>query len=153
MWENVLQYPILLLSSVKFHLHSVVLYEFCFISLSKIFCEDQRIFSINFVHSFMHPSTNCMSSALTSTKNTMGKKWMKSFSHNTCIRVFTSFVSERKVKVMSLSSVRLFETPWTVAYQAPLSLGFSRQGYWSGLPFPSPEDLPDPGIEPGSSIL
>ena len=43
-----------------------------------------------------------------------------------------------KVKVKSLSRVRLFATPWTVAYQAPLSMGFSRQEYWSGLPFPSP---------------
>ena len=44
-------------------------------------------------------------------------------------------------------------TPWTVAGQAPLSMGFSRQEYWSGLPFPSPGDLPDPGIEPGSPTL
>ena len=43
-------------------------------------------------------------------------------------------------------------TPWTVACQAPLSMGFSRQEYWSGLPFPSPGDLPDPGIEPWSCI-
>ena len=43
-----------------------------------------------------------------------------------------------------------FVTPWTVAHQAPLSMGFSRQEYWSGLPFPSPGDLPDPGIEPES---
>ena len=49
-----------------------------------------------------------------------------------------------------LSRVRLFATPWTVAYQVPPSMGFSRQEYWSGLPFPSPGDLPDPGIEPGS---
>ena len=56
----------------------------------------------------------------------------------------------RKVKVTSLSPVRLFETPWTIAYQAPPSMGFSRQEYWSGLPFPSPGDLPDPGIEPRS---
>ena len=49
----------------------------------------------------------------------------------------------------SLSRVQLFETPWTVAYQAPPSMGFSRQEYWSGLPFPSPGDLPDPGIKPG----
>ena len=53
----------------------------------------------------------------------------------------------------SLSRVRLFATPWTVAYQAPLSMGFSRQEYWSGLPFPSPGDLPDPGIELGSPKL
>ena len=44
-------------------------------------------------------------------------------------------------------------TPWTAAHQAPLSMGFSRQGYWSGLPFLSPGDLPDPGIEPGSPAL
>ena len=53
----------------------------------------------------------------------------------------------------SLSRVRLFATPWTVAYQAPQSMGFSRQEYWSGLPFPSPGDLPDPGIEPWSPAL
>ena len=44
-------------------------------------------------------------------------------------------------------------TPWTVAHQALLSIGFSRQKYWSGLPFPSPGDLPNPGIEPGSPTL
>ena len=55
-----------------------------------------------------------------------------------------------KVKAKSLSRVRLFATLWTVAYQAPPSMGFSRQKYWSGLPFPSPGDLPDPGIEPRS---
>ena len=43
--------------------------------------------------------------------------------------------------------------PWTVAYQAPLSMGFSRQEYWSGLPFPSPGDLPNPGIKPRSPAL
>ena len=58
-----------------------------------------------------------------------------------------------KVTVKSLSRVRLYVTPWTVAYQAPLSMGFSRQEYWSGLPFSSPRDLPDPGIETGSPIL
>ena len=58
-----------------------------------------------------------------------------------------------KVKVKSLNRVRLFGTPWTVAYTAPLSMGFSRQEYWSGLPFLSPEDLPDPGIEPMSPEL
>ena len=53
----------------------------------------------------------------------------------------------------SLSGVQLFATPWTVAYQAPPSMGFSRQEYWSGLPFLSPGDLPDPGIEPRSPAL
>ena len=53
----------------------------------------------------------------------------------------------------SLSHVRLFVTPWTVAHQTPPSMGFSRQEYWSGLPLPSPGDLPDPGIEPRSPAL
>ena len=58
-----------------------------------------------------------------------------------------------KVKVKLLSRVRLFVTPWTVAYQASPSMEFSRQVYWSGLPFPSPGDLPVPGIEPTSPTL
>ena len=58
-----------------------------------------------------------------------------------------------KVKVKLLSYVRLLATPWTVAYQASPSMGFFRQEYWSGLPFPSPGDLPDPGIKPGSPAL
>ena len=56
-----------------------------------------------------------------------------------------------KVKVKSHSCVQLFATPWTVA--APPSMEFSRQENWSGLPFPSPGDLPDPGIEPVSPAL
>ena len=59
-----------------------------------------------------------------------------------------------KVKeVKLLSRVRLFATPLTVAYQVPPSMGFSRQEYWSGLPFSSPGDLLDSGIEPGSPTL
>ena len=57
------------------------------------------------------------------------------------------------MKVKSLSRVRLFATWWIVAYQAPPSMGFSRQEYWSGLPVPSPGDLPDPGVEPRSPAL
>ena len=66
----------------------------------------------------------------------------------TKLKVYSTFDSMKL-----LSRVRLFATPWTVAHQAPLSIGFSRQGYWSGLPFPFPGDLLDPGIEPGSSAL
>ena len=58
-----------------------------------------------------------------------------------------------KVKVKLLCCVQLFATPRTVAYQASPSMGFSRQEYWSGLPFPSPGDLPNPGVEPGSPAL
>ena len=52
-----------------------------------------------------------------------------------------------------LSPVQLFVTPWTVACQAPLSMGFSRQEYWNGLPFPPSGNLPNPGFKPGSSAL
>ena len=55
--------------------------------------------------------------------------------------------------VKLLSCVQLFATPWTVAYQAPPSMTFSRQKYWSGLPLPSPGDLPDPGIESRYPVL
>ena len=54
------------------------------------------------------------------------------------------------MKVKLLSDVWFFATPWTIAYEAPLSMGFFWQQYWSGLPFPSPGELPDPGIESGS---
>ena len=56
-------------------------------------------------------------------------------------------------KVKSLSRVRLFATPWTVAHHTPPSMGFSRQESWSGLPFPSPGGLPHPGIQPRSPAL
>ena len=56
-------------------------------------------------------------------------------------------------EVKLLSRVRLFAIVWAVAYQAPLSMGFSRQEYWNGLPFPSPGDLPNPGIDPRSPAL
>ena len=62
-----------------------------------------------------------------------------------CIYVFSNF-----------SYIQLFATPWTVAHQAPLSMGFSRQEYWSEYPCPPPEDLPNPGIEllsPASPVL
>ena len=58
-----------------------------------------------------------------------------------------------KVKVKSLSLVWLFATPWTLAYQTPQSMEFSRQEYWSGLPFLSPGDFPNPGIEPRAPTL
>ena len=53
-----------------------------------------------------------------------------------------------KLCAQSLSRVRLFVTPWSAAHQAPLSMEFSRQGYWGGLPFPSPGDIPHPRSEP-----
>ena len=60
---------------------------------------------------------------------------------------------KQKVKMTSVSCCQLFVTPWIVAHQAPPSMEFSRQEYWSGLPFPSSRDLPDPGIKPRSPAL
>ena len=57
------------------------------------------------------------------------------------------------MRAQSLSHVQLFVTPWTVACQAPLSMGFLSQKYWDGLPLPPPGDPPDPGIEPVSPTL
>ena len=58
-------------------------------------------------------------------------------------------IHTQKVKVKSFRCVRLFATPWTVARQTPPSMAFSRQEYWSGLPLPSPGDIPNPGLNPG----
>ena len=66
--------------------------------------------------------------------------------------LIAEFQIRMKVKVKSLSRARLFATPWTVAYQAPRSVGFSRQEYWSGLLRPPPADLPNSGIEPASDM-
>ena len=93
----------------------------------------QYFFNCSFPHEYgLHFSVHFL----------VGKFWLK-----------TEHCLQYVVKVKSLSHVRLFVTPWTVAHQAPLSMGFSRQEYWSGLPFPSPGDLPDPGIEPRSPAL
>ena len=82
------------------------------------------------------------------TENKISKKKKKKKKHGTYYQEGFS-----KMEVKSLIRVQLFATPWTVAYQAPLSVGFSRQEYWSGLPFPSPGDIPDPGMEPRSPAL
>ena len=71
---------------------------------------------------------------------------------NILLRIFAAlFIKD--VCVQSLSCVRLFVTPWTVVRQAPLSIEFSRQEYWSGFSFPTPEGLPDPGIKPESPVV
>ena len=64
-----------------------------------------------------------------------------------CIRIY---IYVHETNAQSLSNVWLFEAPWTVAHQAPLSMEFPRQEYWSGMPFPTPGDLADPGIKPVS---
>ena len=79
-------------------------------------------------------------------------------SHNTPVNFFRLFkiwkCSENcVVHTLLVTQSWLFGTPWTAAHQAPLSMRFSRQEYWSGLPFPSPGDLPNPGVEPGSPAL
>ena len=80
-------------------------------------------------------------------------RWPKSWSFRFSISLLNQYLELISCEVKSFSHVRLFATPWTVAYQDPQSMGFSRQEYWSGLPFPSPGDLPNPGIEPGSPTL
>ena len=94
-------------------------------------------------------------------KKSKSRNWVSCFCQwHTLFSGFISFHSFHsafllfyKVKVKSLSPVQLFATPWTVAHQPPPSMGFSRQEYWSGLPFPSSGDLPEPGIEPRSPTL
>ena len=76
-------------------------------------------------------------------------RWLVSYMNS--IGIDTERKKRKKVKL--LSRVQLFGTPWTVAHQAPLSMGFSKQRYWSGLPFPSPGNLPNPRNEPGSPAL
>ena len=74
-------------------------------------------------------------------------------SENTKQDKYQLFICVYTCMLRRFSRVWLFVTPWTVAHQAPLSMGFSRQEYWSGLLFPSPGNLPDPGIEPRSPAL
>ena len=80
-----------------------------------------------------------------------GSRSLKAMSVELHLSLFSlnaHFLFSKKVKVNSLSRVRLFVTLWTADHQAPLSMGFPRQEYWSDLPFPSAEDLPDPGFKP-----
>ena len=81
------------------------------------------------------------------------REWRSIWIHSVSQQTHKYTLAFLKVKVKSLSCVRLFATPWTVAYQAPPSMGFFRQEYWSGLPLPSPGDLPDTGIKPWSPAL
>ena len=74
--------------------------------------------------------------------------WHKLWPRNMCIHSFNACLCVCACVLSRFSHVRLFATSWTVALQAPLSVGLSRQEYWSGLPSPPPGDLPDPGIEP-----
>ena len=78
---------------------------------------------------------------------TICNKWLRHFYHSSWIISFCALYAH------FLSHVQLFATPWTVACQALLFMGFSRQEYWSGLPFPPPGDLPNPGIEPKPPAL
>ena len=77
---------------------------------------------------------------------------MLSFLRDIYIYIYI-YIYQSVKHVIHSSCVWLCVTPWTVAHPAPLFMGFSRQEYWSGLPFPSPEDLPSPGIKPRSPAL
>ena len=90
--------------------------------------------------------------ALAHTGDTQGEtKARRGMASNEQVLPLTRLIMWSEVAL--LSRVRLFATLWTIAYQAPPSMGFSKQEYWSELPFPSPGDIPDPGIEPRSPIL
>ena len=69
------------------------------------------------------------------------------------IEMWNHDITRLVVDGLVAKSCLTLEIPWTIACQVPLSMGFSRQEYWSGFPFPSPGDLPDPGIQPGSPVL
>ena len=83
----------------------------------------------------------------------MCKHLVQCLVHTVMLKVQLLCRKRKERKVKSLSRVQLFATPQTIAHKASLSMGFSRQEYWSGLPFPSPEDIPDPGIKPRSPAL
>ena len=84
---------------------------------------------------------------------------LQNMEYNISLKVYQNIHRERSGSYTEIlyyiysNRVWLFATPCAVAYQAPPSMGFSRRECWSGLPFPSPRDLPDPGIEPGSPTL
>ena len=80
-----------------------------------------------------------------------GTAWRRKVAQSRCTVLQVTRAQHEEAK--SLSRVQLFATPWTVACQAPLSMGFSRQEYWNGLPFPSPGDLHNSGIKPRSPAL
>ena len=97
------------------------------------------------------PDCSCITWVMTGSPLCMTLTYT-SFSFHSSVKWHQSLI-KWKVKVKSPSCLQLFATPYSVAHQAPLSMEFSRQEYWSGLPCPSPGDLPDPGIEPRSPAL
>ena len=97
-----------------------------------------------YILSYCHPLHHSYAQSHTDSCHSHGNACIS----HTCIITYTIVLN-----VKSLSYVQLFATPWTVTYQVPLSIGFSRQEYWSGLPFPPPGDLPNPGVEPRSPTL
>ena len=94
-----------------------------------------------------------LKSLLMKVKEESEKVGLKLNIQKTKIMVSSSIIHSFIISFQSLICVQLFVTQWTTAHQAPLSMGFSRQEHWSGLPFPSPGDLPDPGIKPRSPAL
>ena len=102
--------------------------------------------------SFVHGVFQARRLELVAISYSRGSSWPRDQTQVSCIAGrFSTIWAVSEVKL--ISRARLFATPWTVAYQAPPSVGFSRQEYWSGLPLPSPGDLPHPGIEPRSLAL
>ena len=104
-----------------------------------------------FIVQLSHPDMTTGKTLALSTRTFVDKVMTLLF--NMLSRLVITFLPRSKVKVKSVSRVQLFATPWTVAHLAPPSMGLSRQEHWSGLPFNSSGDLPDPGMESRSPAL
>ena len=107
----------------------------------------RRLKASNFAYTVPYRSVGTTSG---SQSQSLGEIFRNKISRSQSSGDWFSVGLEWNVRALSLGHVQLFAIPWTLAHQAPLSLEFSRQEYWSSLPFPSPGDLPNPGIQPSS---
>ena len=124
----------------------------CFLTCLQVFQETEGDLLLPSLIIFHHLLWSTQSKALTQSINQMF--FWNSFAFYMIQQMLKFDHTTSGVYVLSrFSHVQLFMTLWTVTHQAPLSMGFSRQEYWSGLPCPPPGDLPNPGIEPGPPAL
>ena len=146
------------LMSIPLHYHFNILRNVNHIPISiPLFLLCPFVWNYLYLDTFMVHSTHSISSQL---KYHQIKRLFLTFLYKTSnpLELFVPLTYKtlfffKWSEVKLLSRVWLLVTPWTVAHQASPSMGFSRQEYWSGLPFPSPGDLPNPGIEPRSPAL
>ena len=124
------------------HLFLIIQYGCHFLKCSLYF--------VNYVHSYSHPKFKEGFTLKFYKEERRIPKFLTKETRNKQAPNVKYLIQRPQSWKGSRSRVRHFATPWTVAHQAPPSMGFSRPEYWSGLPFPSPGDLPNPGIEPRS---